>query len=51
MRISENASTIFALDIGTRSVIGLLLQKINHEYELIDVCIKEHGERSMLDGQ
>lgn len=49
--MNENTSTIFALDIGTRSVIGLILQKVNHEYELIDVCTKEHGERSMLDGQ
>lgn len=41
----------FALDIGTRSVIGLLLEQTNQSYKLIDFVIEEHTERSMLDGQ
>lgn len=44
-------SPIFALDIGTRSVVGLLMKRSNHCYEIIDMVIKEHNERSMLDGQ
>ncbi|WP_067841505.1 cell division protein FtsA [Amphibacillus sediminis] len=42
---------IFALDIGTRSVIGLLLEETDQGYQLIDYEIVEHQERSMLDGQ
>lgn len=41
----------FALDIGTRSVVGLLLSEKDGTYEVIDTVIQEHGERSMLDGQ
>ncbi|MEY8751867.1 cell division protein FtsA [Alkalicoccobacillus gibsonii] len=43
--------TLFALDIGTRSVVGLLLQKQGDQHTLIDIEIMEHQERSMLDGQ
>ncbi|SDK44050.1 pilus assembly protein PilM [Sediminibacillus albus] len=42
---------IFALDIGTRSVIGLILEKIESKYQLVDFYLKEHEERAMLDGQ
>ncbi len=41
----------FALDIGTRSVVCLLLSEKDGAYEVIDTVIQEHGERSMLDGQ
>ncbi|MBM7542996.1 cell division protein FtsA [Amphibacillus cookii] len=44
-------NTIFALDIGTRSVIGLLLEVNDQSYKLVDYVIAEHKERSMLDGQ
>lgn len=42
---------IFALDIGTRSVNGLLLNIENGHYTLVDYESIEHTERSMLDGQ
>lgn len=42
---------IFALDIGTRSVVGIILEKCNESYHVIDILSKEHSERSMLDGQ
>ncbi|WP_217587047.1 cell division FtsA domain-containing protein [Lentibacillus saliphilus] len=42
---------IFALDIGTRSVTGMLLEKHHHSYTVLDYCMKEHQVRSMLDGQ
>ncbi|WP_339147291.1 MULTISPECIES: cell division protein FtsA [unclassified Sutcliffiella] len=42
---------IFALDIGTRSVVGLLLEKENDKFHMIDMVVKEHDERAMLDGQ
>ena len=46
-----DSPTLFALDIGTRSVVGLLLQKQGDQHTLIDIEIMEHQERSMLDGQ
>lgn len=42
---------IFALDIGTRSVTGIILKKQNDIFTVVDFCIKEHKNRSMLDGQ
>lgn len=42
---------IFALDIGTRSVVGIIMEKFENNYRLIDFYIQEHTERSMLDGQ
>ncbi|CQR48161.1 Cell division protein FtsA [Paraliobacillus sp. PM-2] len=42
---------IFALDIGTRSVIGLLLHQTDTSYTITDYVVREHTERSMLDGQ
>ncbi|GAE25813.1 cell division protein FtsA [Halalkalibacter wakoensis JCM 9140] len=42
---------LFALDIGTRTVVGLLLQPNDGTYQLIDKIVKEHDERAMLDGQ
>ncbi|MDP4085887.1 MAG: cell division protein FtsA [Bacillota bacterium] len=42
---------IFALDIGTRSVVGIILEKSEDQYHVIDFLSKEHIERSMLDGQ
>lgn len=50
-RIKAMDNTIFTLDIGTRSVIGLLLEVTNQGYKLIDYVMIEHTERSMLDGQ
>ncbi|UFJ61426.1 cell division protein FtsA [Brevibacillus sedimenti] len=42
---------IFALDIGTRSVIGLIVEPSGDRFRIIDCAIREHDERSMLDGQ
>lgn len=44
-------STIFSLDIGTRSVVGTILQESNGKYEVLDLVTMEHQERSMIDGQ
>nr|WP_273844636.1 cell division FtsA domain-containing protein [Halalkalibacter alkalisediminis] len=48
---SEQNAPLFALDIGTRSVVGLLLRPTEDKFELIDSVVKEHDERAMLDGQ
>lgn len=42
---------VFALDIGTQSVSGILLEKQDKTYKVMDYYIKHHQERSMLDGQ
>lgn len=42
---------IFALDIGTRSVTGILLDEQDGKFTLVDYATKEHQERSMIDGQ
>src|SRR5699024_7060724 len=42
---------VFALDIGTQSITGILLEKNEKKYEIIDYCIRQHKERTMLDGQ
>ncbi len=42
---------LFALDIGTRSVVGIILEKVGDFYRIADHITEEHTERSMLDGQ
>ncbi|MFO1444167.1 cell division protein FtsA [Bacillus sp. Bva_UNVM-123] len=47
----QEQKKLFALDIGTRSVIGIILEEQNGQYQVIDALMKEHSERAMLDGQ
>ncbi|USG67188.1 rod shape-determining protein [Brevibacillus ruminantium] len=42
---------IFALDIGTRTVVGLIVEPAGEQFRVIDCTVHEHSERSMLDGQ
>ncbi|MGE7182516.1 cell division protein FtsA [Peribacillus sp. NPDC006672] len=42
---------LFALDIGTRSVVGIILEKEHESYNIVDILSQEHSERAMLDGQ
>ncbi len=42
---------MFALDIGTRSVVGIILKEKNGSYSVEDLVSIEHQERSMIDGQ
>ena len=43
---------LFALDIGTRSVVGIILEEQQNENYLVkDILTIEHSQRSMLDGQ
>lgn len=44
-------STLFALDIGTRSVVGIILEVQDNYFHVTDILIKEHKERAMVDGQ
>ncbi len=42
---------IFALDIGTRSVVGILGEKADEKYHVIDCVVAPHTRRAMVDGQ
>lgn len=42
---------IFALDIGTRSVIGVVCAEAGEGFEVLCVESAEHTERAMIDGQ
>ncbi|GIN86908.1 ATPase [Heyndrickxia sporothermodurans] len=47
----QETKKIFALDIGTRSVVGIILEENNQQFYVSDILVKEHNERAMLDGQ
>ncbi len=47
----QQGEVIFALDIGTRTVVGVLAEKTADGYRLIDMETQAHGSRSMTDGQ
>ena len=42
---------IFALDIGTRSIIGTVGKIVDKKFQVIAENYKEHEERAMIDGQ
>ena len=45
-------SSIFALDIGTRSVIGTIIEPLEDgRFQIKEITMREHKDRSMLDGQ
>lgn len=45
------SKNLFALDIGTRSVVGIILTEEDGIYHVSDLVTIEHKERSMIDGQ
>lgn len=47
----QQGGMIFALDIGTRTVVGILAQRDGDGYRIIDMETREHESRSMTDGQ
>lgn len=47
----QQGDIIFALDIGTRTVVGLLAEKNGDTYKMIDMETAAHESRSMTDGQ
>jgi cell division protein FtsA len=42
---------LFALDIGTRSVVGLVGEKVDNTIQIIASHRQEHRTRAMMDGQ
>lgn len=49
--ILEEKDIIFALDIGTRNVVGILGYENKDELNIVNSCVIEHKTRAMSDGQ
>lgn len=49
--MKKQGDLLFTLDIGTRTVIGMVLEYIEPSYHILASHVEEHAERSMLDGQ
>ena len=47
----QASDLIFALDIGTRSIIGIVGQVVDERLKVLAIEKEEHGRRAMLDGQ
>ncbi len=47
----QDAGEIFALDIGTRSIIGVFGRLENKRFHVLDIEKEMHDQRAMLDGQ
>ena len=48
---SQSKDLIFALDIGTRSIVGIVGTPVGDRFKVLDVEQAEHGKRAMMDGQ
>ena len=48
---AQEQDLIFALDIGTRSVVGVVGRPSGGRFKALDIEMAEHGSRAMLDGQ
>lgn len=47
----QEADLVFALDIGTRSIIGVVGRVEDERLKVLAIDIEEHAKRAMLDGQ
>ena len=50
-RKPQDSELIFALDIGTRSIIGVAGRVVDERFQVLAIEKEEHGKRAMLDGQ
>ena len=48
---AQDNDLIFALDIGTRSIVGVVGRAVGDRLKVLDVEMAEHGKRAMMDGQ
>ena len=48
---AQEKDLIYALDIGTRSVVGVVGRPVGDRLKVLDVEMAEHSKRSMMDGQ
>ncbi|MDD3429065.1 MAG: cell division FtsA domain-containing protein [Oscillospiraceae bacterium] len=42
---------VFALDIGTRSIMGVVGYKKDEQFCIVDIEVRAHTKRAMIDGQ
>ncbi|MGE5454563.1 MAG: pilus assembly protein PilM [Methylocystaceae bacterium] len=47
----QNGESIYALDIGTRTVVGVLLERTEAGFRIVEAEMVEHQTRAMVDGQ
>ena len=50
-RKPQDSEMVFALDIGTRSIIGIVGRVVDERFQVLAIEKEEHGKRAMLDGQ
>ncbi len=50
-RKPQDSDLFFAMDIGTRSIIGVAGHVVNERFQVLAIEKEEHGKRAMLDGQ
>lgn len=48
---AQERDLIYALDIGTRSVVGVVGRPSGGRFKALEIEMAEHGSRAMLDGQ
>lgn len=48
---AQEQELIFALDIGTRSIVGIVGRSMGDRFKVLDIEVAEHGKRAMMDGQ
>ena len=48
---AQDKDLIFALDIGPRSVVGVVGRPVGDRLKVLDVELAEHSKRAMMDGQ
>lgn len=48
---TQERDLIYALDIGTRSVVGIVGRRTGGRFKALDIETAEHSSRAMLDGQ
>ncbi|NCC66737.1 MAG: cell division protein FtsA [Clostridia bacterium] len=51
MNKQQDPDIVFALDIGTRSVIGIIGKTEKDRFRVLGIEKQEHSRRSMMDGQ
>ncbi len=51
MKEKKENNLVFALDIGTRSIVGVVGEPDGEKLKILAVEEAEHGKRTMIDGQ
>ncbi|MCM1299164.1 MAG: pilus assembly protein PilM [Firmicutes bacterium] len=50
-KTGQQGDKIFALDIGTRTVVGIVGEREGDKYSVLDCVVVPHTRRAMVDGQ